>query len=700
MLRGNTITLRLARGHVSQTGNLFQYDYGQRLILMGVDLPNAYEVHFSNQEHGQSKTMLGDSTGVDIPDEFLLSGDNIHVWIYLHDGSSDGETEYHGIIGVTKRAKPTDQQPTPVQQSVIDQAIAALNAGVTEVEGIAEGIPQTIDTALQEAKDSGEFDGFSPVIETTEITGGHQVSITDATHTESINVMDGEKGEQGEQGEQGEPGHSPVVTAEKSGKVTTVSVDGDPIAQINDGEDGKDGEDGADGYSPTATVAKSGKKSTITITDKNGTTTAEVDDGADGQDGADGEDGQDGFSPVVTVTDITGGHRVTVQDATHTQQFDVMDGEVSQEELDEVETELKSQIDGKADIIRDTVTNVPIASVPDGASNLPLTALVIGIEPVQDTSGGDPSPTNICPITGWTGCNVTRTGKNLLKFSDYSFIGSANVVWGGTSAGAADGSLTLKAGTYTFSVSAQMNGLYISDKNGNYVTPAKYNTTFTTFTLTKDTAVKINAYKTGVTQQDMESYSYQLELGSSATAYEAYQGTVYTIPFPVAQQPVYGGEVKPLVGEGTVFGIYRSLSDKTLWYEDGNYISYRYDFSDRKLFSDSFTGLLCTVLPADESKSAYIRWRGASQIRISTVGVTLETLQSMSENNQIGIYYPLATPTTFTVDPVTIKTVSPAGQNNLWADCGDVKLLTYPCDTKLYIDKQVSALQALILENT
>lgn len=43
---------------------------------------------------------------------------------------------------------------------------------------------------------------------------------------------------------------------------------------------GEDGSDGQDGYSPTATVTKSGDTATITITDKNGTTTADIYDGS------------------------------------------------------------------------------------------------------------------------------------------------------------------------------------------------------------------------------------------------------------------------------------------------------------------------------------------------------------------------------------------------------------------------------------
>lgn len=48
------------------------------------------------------------------------------------------------------------------------------------------------------------------------------------------------------------------------------------------GDPGDPGEPGQDGYSPTATVTKSGSVATITITDKNGTTTAEISDGTSG----------------------------------------------------------------------------------------------------------------------------------------------------------------------------------------------------------------------------------------------------------------------------------------------------------------------------------------------------------------------------------------------------------------------------------
>lgn len=74
----------------------------------------------------------------------------------------------------------------------------------------------------------------------------------------------------------------------------------------------RNGKAGADGVSPTVSVSKSGKVTTISITDKGGTKTATVNDGADGSNGKDGtsvtvksvsESAADGGSNVVTFSD-------------------------------------------------------------------------------------------------------------------------------------------------------------------------------------------------------------------------------------------------------------------------------------------------------------------------------------------------------------------------------------------------------------
>lgn len=126
----NTIIARPKIGKIDYAGTLFQYDYGQRVVFEGVTLPGSYEVHFANSENGDSVTMLGDSTGVDIPDALLTTGSPVHLWIYLHTGENDGETVYHCVINVTKRTKPTNQEPTPVQQDIITQAIAVLQEAI------------------------------------------------------------------------------------------------------------------------------------------------------------------------------------------------------------------------------------------------------------------------------------------------------------------------------------------------------------------------------------------------------------------------------------------------------------------------------------------------------------------------------------------------------------------------------------------
>ena len=98
-MRGNRIKVRLVQDVCAQSKQtLFQYDYGQTLILEGVKLPLAYEVHFSNKLYGQSKTQIGNADGVAIPDEYLVTGERVYFWIYLHEGESDGETEYNGFM--------------------------------------------------------------------------------------------------------------------------------------------------------------------------------------------------------------------------------------------------------------------------------------------------------------------------------------------------------------------------------------------------------------------------------------------------------------------------------------------------------------------------------------------------------------------------------------------------------------------------
>ena len=157
-MRGNIIHAKLECGQLIVSDSLFQYDYGQRLIIAGIDLPMAYEVHFARQGAWDSKTVIGDSTGVDIPDEMLLDGGDIRFWIYLHASEDDGETVYKCIIPVIPRARPTHETPTPVQQSEITQAIAALDAAVAQTaqDVIDTGQAKTDAQAAKQAAETAQ----------------------------------------------------------------------------------------------------------------------------------------------------------------------------------------------------------------------------------------------------------------------------------------------------------------------------------------------------------------------------------------------------------------------------------------------------------------------------------------------------------------------------------------------------------------
>jgi len=54
-----------------ETKPLYQYDYGQVIKFIDIELPRACEVHFSNYAHGKSTTQVVTSNEVSIPDAYL-----------------------------------------------------------------------------------------------------------------------------------------------------------------------------------------------------------------------------------------------------------------------------------------------------------------------------------------------------------------------------------------------------------------------------------------------------------------------------------------------------------------------------------------------------------------------------------------------------------------------------------------------------
>ena len=107
---------------------LWQWDYGQRLVINGLKLPRVFETHFCCAGDSDTILCLGNKDKVDIPDICLETGRTIFAYIYLHDGNFDGETVYQITIKVNPRAKPSDREPDERQQSSLDDVIQAINS--------------------------------------------------------------------------------------------------------------------------------------------------------------------------------------------------------------------------------------------------------------------------------------------------------------------------------------------------------------------------------------------------------------------------------------------------------------------------------------------------------------------------------------------------------------------------------------------
>ena len=171
-LKQNIMNIYFKGKHLLTSKAQYQYNHGQFLYFADLNLPEVFEVHFSNKDKGESKTQIGRDKLVQIPDEYFWSGAlMIYVWIYLHSTATDGETVYEVRIPLTKRAKPTDEELEPEQQTVIDRAIAELNNAVNVT---TENANQTSSDRTQVANIKEdiidlkeEIDGTSTIIANT-----------------------------------------------------------------------------------------------------------------------------------------------------------------------------------------------------------------------------------------------------------------------------------------------------------------------------------------------------------------------------------------------------------------------------------------------------------------------------------------------------------------------------------------------------
>lgn len=183
---------------------------------------------------------------------------------------------------------------------------------------------------------------------------------------------------------------------------------------------------------------------------------------------------------------------------------------------------------------------------------------VTNLEPIQAGSG-DPSPDNVRPITGFTGANLTRVGKNLcdpyrlqafsaekirIEGDDIVIAAGKNIygVW-------MDNVDFLEVGkTYTFNVKSITNynsnyyGFRIKYLDGTY-DPKDGSTGKFHFSVTIKSPVKSFLLYTGggyESAEDVVINGLQVEENSVATEYEPHQAEAYTVDFG---QTVCAGEI-------------------------------------------------------------------------------------------------------------------------------------------------------------
>ena len=138
-------------GRYAVTAPIVKEDYGLYLQIEGVELPSTYQVDFSNSENnGSSVTMIGNSDGVLIPNQFIKSGKDIFAFLY-HVGEDYGRTVYKFRIPNKLRPDRTEETPTPEEQSVIDQAIGALNEAVAQTARDVISADQSAQSASEDA---------------------------------------------------------------------------------------------------------------------------------------------------------------------------------------------------------------------------------------------------------------------------------------------------------------------------------------------------------------------------------------------------------------------------------------------------------------------------------------------------------------------------------------------------------------------
>lgn len=289
----------------------------------------------------------------------------------------------------------------------------------------------------------------------------------------------------------------------------------------------------------------------------------------------------------------------------------------------------------------------------------------IFFNPVQAGSG-DPSPSNVRAISGWSQVTPSRTGKNLLdasKLKDQSGWNSFTIELPPNTPIIASSNMpsskTSELPLYVYGTGTPGAGTLVY--SGHPVTIANAGGT-------------IHVQQRRVSGTDsFANYEWQIELGSTASPYEPYNGSTYPISLG---NTYYGGYVDLTRGKIVVDHLYFK-GGWTQYNSSNGFKAYNHPTlgSASKYASG---GAISNMINSWGSFSSSSMSENKIQLPTNNTAVFYMALDENANADDVEVCYTLATPLEYDLAEIP-NIISLLGINNVFADSGDVEV-TIPCD--------------------